>query len=428
VTDQTANLNIIEQRWPDVRNCIATAASLDNVTLNRESPQPTLYINGIHLSSGYDQVREAELQATLIPADSPQAWVYGVGTGQLPRTLLRRLQMKRLVVVIMNPGVAMESFRHFDHSDWLSDGRVELKMAEHEADINVPFAAIPSCLELAADAAARLRDCVFLELSTPLIRKRYGAGNPELKSRLEQNRKHILSDGDAAALFGRKEGSTILVAAAGPTLDLHYDWIAARQETFPLIAVDAALRPLMSAGIVPDIVVAVDAASAGTDFFKEIDLAVLREKPLVYFPVVHSDILENWPGIRLTAYPDHPLYQSLRKTHPKGTLFCSGSVLHPSVDLAVKMGAFRIVLLGTDFSFPGGRSHASGCPRNHLPKDDASKKHWVLNGRGERILTYAGMRGFLRDFERYIDLHPEVRFINGSREGAHIKGTGYLED
>ena len=56
------------------------------------------------------------------------------------------------------------------------------------------------------------------------------------------------------------------------------------------------------------------------------------------------------------------------------------------------------------------------------------KKHWVLNGRGERVVTSPGMRGFLRDLERYMERHPEVQFINGSREGAHIKGADYLED
>jgi len=88
------------------------------------------------LSSAYDQVSEAELQASLVPEGSRRAWIYGAGTGEVPCVLLRRREMEKMVVVIMNPAVAVQSFRYFDHAEWLSDSRVELSLAETDA-INI---------------------------------------------------------------------------------------------------------------------------------------------------------------------------------------------------------------------------------------------------------------------------------------------------
>ncbi|MBW2011805.1 MAG: motility associated factor glycosyltransferase family protein [Deltaproteobacteria bacterium] len=422
-----ANRSVIEQRWPHIRKRMEEASGPKEVVFTRHTPQPTLFIDGIHLSSGYDQVCEAELQASLVPEESLHAWVYGVGPGQIPRVLLGRHRIKRVVVVIMNPGVAMQSFKYFDHSDWLSDSRVELVLGEYESDIHFPFAAVPSCLQLAAEPAARLRDLVFLELATPFIREKHSAENAELVHRLEENLKYVRSDGDAVKLFGSKKNSTIIVAAAGPTLSDHYRWIAEKQKNYPLIAVDAALRPLVNAGIYPDIIVSIDGNPAVASFFKEIDLSLFEGKPLVYFPIVHEDVLKLWPGKRLTAYPNHSLYKTLIKKHPRGILYSSGSVLHPCVDLAVKMGASKMVLLGADFSFPGRQSHVAGCPV-HSEKNGGPMQHWVLNGIGMRVATSANMRGYLRDLEKYIDKHPRVRFINGSKDGAHIQGTTCLED
>ena len=45
-------------------------------------------------------------------------------------------------------------------------------------------------------------------------------------------------------------------------------------------------------------------------------------------------------------------------TAQQGQLYVGGSVIHPAVDLAVKMGAARITLFGADFAFPMNKTHA----------------------------------------------------------------------
>jgi hypothetical protein len=422
------NTTLVEQRWPGVWSSIKVASQRKEAYFVRETPQPTLVMDGIQLSSRYDQISEARLQASLVPEGSCFAWIYGVGTGQLPLVLLQRQDIETLVIVIMNPDVVMQSFRYFDHTHWLSDPRVDLVLAENEQDIHFPFAAIPSCLQLASEPTARLRDLVFLELATPFIQARHRAQDEEMGRRLEKNLNFIHCDGDVSELFESRQGKTILVAAAGPTLASHYDWLLAQNEKHCLIAVDAALKPLAEAGIFPDIVVTIDPLREGIyPFFSGVPLEPFSDKALVYFPVVHGDVLKLWPGRRLGSYSTSTLYERVREQYPKETLFSSGSVLHPSVDLAVKMGAFRVILLGADLSFPGGNSHVAGSPA-FCDKGKDQSLHWVLNGHGRRVPTTANLRGYLRDLERYITQCPGVQFVNGSKEGAHIQGTSYMEE
>ena len=340
--------------------------------------------------------------------------------------LLQRPLMEKVSVVIMNHAVAAQSFQYFDHADWLADSRIELLLAESEDEVQVPFAAVPSCLQLASDAAARLRDLVFLELATPFMEEKQTAKQSLLQQRLQENMSLLCSDGDVAELFASRQGERVLVAGAGPTLSTHYQWLAAQAGQHLLIAVDAALQPLVANGVYPDIVVSIEDSPGALKFFEEVELPTVSCRLLVYFPWVHPDILNIWPGLRLAAYPDAFQCEEVCKKHPKGSLFSSGTVSHPAVDLAVKMGAAEVVLLGMDFSFPGGKSHVEGSSFIS-GRDEQSNDHWILDGHGSRVATASNYRGFLRDLERYIALHPQVKFLNGSKQGARIEGTSYIE-
>ncbi len=421
-----ANLEVLRNRWPHLTPLLVLTSCFSEIRLTTETPETTLFIDGIHLGSGYDKRGEAAIQGSLIPTGSPTGWIYGIGTGDLPRTLLKRENLRKLQVVILNPAVTYASFCWFDHRDWLSDPRTNLLAAGEMDEIQRPFAAIPSCLHLADNSAARLRDLVVLELATPFIREKHGAGNADLKARIEDNLSYCLNDDDAGSLFGLHSDKSIIVAAAGPTLADSFNWIKEHAH-YPLIAVDSALKPLAAAGIVPDAVVAVDAHPENVlKLFTGFDMAPFSAIPMIYFPCVHPDVLKLWPGPRLTAYPEHPLYQNLAKRCPKQTLFSSGSVLHPAVDLAAGMGASEIILLGADFAYPGGKSHVTGAAHSQSMISSYSS-HWVLDGNGKRISTSPNLRGFLRDLEGYIRKHPEIRFLNGSRKGAGIAGTFYME-
>ena len=93
------NLAVIQKRWPEIRRRIEQS-SLQSLTVTVE--QNTLLINDIQLTSNYNRAAEAEIQAQRIPINSPQAFVYGVGLGDVPDNLLKREALQSLVICILN--------------------------------------------------------------------------------------------------------------------------------------------------------------------------------------------------------------------------------------------------------------------------------------------------------------------------------------
>ncbi len=421
-----ANLRVLRSRWPALAGRIAAAPFPKEISVT-ETPEPTLVVDGIHLTSGYDPASEARTQAELVPPESAEAWIYGVGLGELPRALLTRSALRRLHVVFLNAGVLRTVIELSDQSDWLGDDRVDLVDGAAETRLRKPFAAVPSCLRLASDAAARLRDLVAVDLATGYIKSQFVVDDAWL-ARLEADRPFVERDGDVTSLFGSRAGGDLSVAAAGPTLADGYDLLRARRGSGPLIAVDAALTPLLAAGIAPEVVISIDAGESVLRFF-EVDLAQLSNSCLVYFPGVAPDVLRAWPFRRVAAYPARSLrYRSLSRRLPRGELWSSGSVVHPAIDLAVRMGAARVTLFGADFAYPGGMSHVAGATVARPVDTSLPSTPWVLDGSGQRVPTMASFRWFLRDLEGYIQRHPEVRFVAASRRGARIEGTRYLDE
>ena len=74
-----------------------------------------------------------------------------------------------------------------------------------------------------------------------------------------------------------------------------------------------------------------------------------------------------------------------------------------------------------NFALPGGRSHVEGAAWSRTL--DVGARPWVLDGHGRRVPSLPNLVGYLRDLERYIAHHSRVRFVNGSRDGAAIRGT-----
>ncbi|MFV2055950.1 MAG: motility associated factor glycosyltransferase family protein [Thiohalomonadales bacterium] len=421
---ETKNLRILKQRWPDLWATIVNANDDLEIAWIEDGPQSTLIVNGIHLSSCFDRQKEAALQASLIPESSKIAWVYGCGSGDLPRVLLCRENLLALNVVLLNKFVFRESLIYFDHSDWMNDPRTLVYLASSQKGLQAPLCSSSACLRIAELTAESIRDQVVLELATPYINRRMHE-NKIFKQQIEENREYFDIDADISELFDTKFNATFYVVGAGPTLTDNFDYLKNRWADGILITVDAALKPLLENNIVPDYVLSVDPMRISVYPFLDIEPENMKTISLVYFPVVQRDALKNWQGKRYIACSKSPMYEDVRRIYSISPLFAAGSVLHPAVDLAVKMGAKNIELFGADFSYPKAKSHVSGAlfAQN---VDGQSVRSWVRNGEGQNVASIPNLIGYLRDLENYIADHLDVNFKNSSREGAMIKGVDYI--
>jgi len=417
-----ANAEVLQRRWPALFERLMAE---DTAAVQAELVQglgSTLSVNGVQLTSRHDRIHEARIQASSL-ADKPQLHVYGTGLGDLPSVLLEREGLERLYVHILNGALFALVVQLLDQRQWLEDPRVELFYAGDHPDFFTPFFALPAEMLLADDFNAKVRDRLVSEVHLSFNNRDFDPQSTEIQQRLQACLPVLLADADVAQLFGTCAGREIYVIATGPTLEQHYQRLAAirqRAERPLFICVDTAYRPLREHGIVPDLVVSIDQRIS----FRHLPFEESDGIPLVYLPMSDPLVLKAWKGKRYGGYSASPIYANLREQHPRAQLHVGGSVIHPAVDLAVKMGATGITLFGADFAFPMNKTHA-GWNDGELGPPVNQARHWVRDGHGQRVSTQLNFRGYLCVLERYIAAHPQVEFLNSSRSGALIAGTGF---
>jgi hypothetical protein len=424
------NLAIISRQWPEIAHILLKSHfDVSQIALVKDK-ELSLVFDNIQVASSYNQSEEARLQISQLPINTPKVTLYGTGLGVLQSSLLESTQLKLLNVVIFNIPLFKASLTYFDHKKWLSDPRVNLSLPQDTSKVQTPFIALPAELELSTNSSAHIRDRLCLVLDNHYIEKSQGILNTALQKKIMDNIDCIVKEKGVSELFSSNLNTSsktdYIVCAAGPSLAVHINWLkqSATRKKFTIIGVDTAVKSLVKAGVIPDIIVSIDANDKGS--FDGLDGDIFINTPLVYFPVVKSDLLSFWQGPKYTAYSMSQLYNTVNELYPRGRLYCCGSVIHPSIDLSVKMGAKKVLLLGADFSFPGNKIHT---PYKNSPEEVTSQqtpeqtKHWVINGENERVPTLLCYRGYLRDLEDYIALTKGVDFYNGSSKGALIKGT-----
>jgi hypothetical protein len=422
------NLDILGKRWPELAGKVLASSPPQNMYWEGDQNQPTLSVEGRRLWSAFDTDSEARIQASMIPADADRAWVYGVGSGDLVRELLKRDRLQQLFVVPLHLGLMHFLMHSLDNRDWMSDERVELHDANSQPRVFEPCAVIPPCLALADRALSGLREKLAHTLLKPYERERVRLREPLRKAQIRQNLDLLRQDGDVNTLFETQPGSPAFVALAGPSLKKTIARLIHDSQGKIVIAVDGALKPLLDANVVPDVVVSIDDHRENILRYFDADLGRCTDSTLVYTPIVHHDALVRWPGRRLAMYCHEAIYDDLRDEFPRSDLFVAGSVAHPAIDLAVKMGSTRIYLFGADFGFPDGEIHANSAAPIDFYSDAAKAGVTVMNGRGEPIPTLASFNGYRAGMEDYITRHPDTQFINTSRDGAYIQGASYVDE
>jgi hypothetical protein len=432
------NMIIINKRWPNI------VKELEAIDLSLIDAQwltgqcNTVVFEGIQISSSYDAYAEAEIQCQQIPLASKKAYLYGMGLGQVQQLLLAREKIENLDIVVMNFYLLAFCLSHVDQCQWLEDERVQLHISTSCSKVKFPFIALPAELVTVEDRFASLRDRLCLELDQQFISKTNSVSAEKVVNSINKNSQLLTIDADIVELSNlerlkskmSKPDSLVVVTAAGPSLSDHYHWLKQNKhkDNMIIIAVDASVKPLLAEKIIPDIIVSID--QVAHQLFTDINMKELAGVPLVYFPLLDNKFLQNWPGPRFVSLSSNTEFDTLSVNFTHTRLFSAGSVIHPTIDLAVKLLARKILLLGADFSLIRQQTHVSHTEilseRELLSPQDTP--HWIFNGRGKKVPTYLNFRGYLRDLESYIEQQHQTQFFTGSLDGANIIGAPLWPD
>lgn len=216
-----------------------------------------------------------------------------------------------------------------------------------------------------------------------------------------------------------------IVVAAGPSLNKNLqDLKAAKGKAF-IIAVDTAIKPLLNAGIVPDMFMIIDA-------LKPLDLVKIegaRNIPLVTTLNAASEVLDYHTGMKFFFNEGYQLAERifLRSGQQVGRVESGGSVATNAFSLLHKIGIETIILVGQDLAYTNNKSHADGTFKEVMEEVDTSRFIMVEGNYEEKIPTRGDFKIFLDWFNYYIEgckEHNEnFRVINATEGGAKIDNT-----
>jgi hypothetical protein len=208
----------------------------------------------------------------------------------------------------------------------------------------------------------------------------------------------LLSNSTIDVLKNAFKDCTGLVIGAGPSLNNSLQHIRKVQDEFLIIAVGTALKPLLNAGIVPDLTVALDSNPVTLKQYE--GLPTLENLFLCATTTIDVKLIEMFSG-RLFLFTSNILpgqnewldsFNSLPER-----LSVAGTVTFTATDLARHMGCTDIVFAGFDLCMKDdGTTHANGSVHNG-EKSNKGDLIEIQGNYGKNVLT-------TRQFRIYIDM------------------------
>ncbi|MCA9447335.1 MAG: DUF115 domain-containing protein, partial [Candidatus Omnitrophica bacterium] len=268
---------------------------------------------------------------------------------------------------------------------------------------------------------------VFPAMADPLSREIFNTF-PKPQN-LWENWNPIVSRPGIGLLFGKMRGTPIVVAGAGPSLDLLIPQLRDSRESFLLIACDTSARTLLRHGIYVDIVVAMDSSEKNHDHLR--GLSSEDFLPVFYGGAVPSLFQEfrntSWvtganpfPTSALIEHQPGPA----RFLAGKGEVVLNGSVGSSALDLAIRLGGDPIFLAGIDLAYADGKDHVSGTIYDTDPgfQERQPALFQVPDVRGRSVSTCTAFLASLYGMKHQIGL-AKSEVHNLSSIGASLPGT-----
>lgn len=370
--------------------------------------------------------------------------IFGIGNGDYLATFRRQNPENPIFVYEPDEAVFFALMNHRDLSEILEDENLFLGVGKQGIDsirnwmeigINysnyeyLVFCALPGYTSVYPYEYLLLKR-TFMETIETLVLKR-NTLRAEAGLIVENELSHIrdcvkqASLAELIAAFERenvKEERTAILVAAGPSLDNNIQELKAVEGKAFIMAVDTAMKPLLQAGIKPDMFITVDPVK---DMFLY-EQEGIEEIPMILSVNVRAGVSKLHTGKHFYTMHNGDYIDSIMKRYEKETVavLSGGSVATDAFEILRKMKFATIILVGQDLAYPGNRTHAKAAYDRDVDSKAGEGLYFTVEDiHGEPILTRLDMNHYRRWFEDKISANPKLRVIDGTEGGAKIRGT-----
>lgn len=220
-----------------------------------------------------------------------------------------------------------------------------------------------------------------------------------------------------------------IIVSAGPSLNKNIMDLKKAVGKACIIATDTAMKPLLNAGIIPNLFVIIDGLKPGL-LFEHKDLSKV---PMVTMTGVSIEPMQYHKGKKFFYYSSSPFeHQILRELGEKENesrtlpnLMTGGSVANSAYSLGVYMGAKTVILVGQDLAMTGNRTHADGTFKDKMDEIDIESDEYfeVESIDGGKVLTRDDFNRFRKWFEDCAEAWSHITMVDATEGGALIHGS-----
>ncbi|MDD4735377.1 MAG: DUF115 domain-containing protein [Kiritimatiellae bacterium] len=239
------------------------------------------------------------------------------------------------------------------------------------------------------------------------------------------NLPRVVESATIEPLLGCAHDLPVVVVGAGPALDTDAPLLAAERRRGVVIACDAAWNTLIRHGVRPDVVMCTDTRDCTWQHIERGS----REQPgvLLVMPVCGSwSVVRHYPGPICFFRQDWPLDRLIEQAFgsPIPELNPGKCVGNAAFELALWMGAERIILTGFNLGFEGERYHPAdrSSAEFHEHPHQESNLRTITGNDGNPMKTDLSMFYYLRNFEEQIAATPTPVW-NVTTGGARMDGA-----
>ncbi len=368
------NLSRFRRAAPELTDRIAEASLEGAELFVGRRGDPALAWQGQLVASAYDPRAEGERLAAQVPQEADLVVALGFGAGHHLAALAKRVS-QRLIVFEPEPGL-LRAALSANPLPFLGDRNIELVCDEdalvaalqrhYTLGLSVhvlPHPSLarsrPEALRSIVERIARAKEQIDVSIATLRTWSQHWALTAV------QNAPRMIGLPSLAPLRGALAGTTAVVCAAGPSLAKQLPQLAAARERVVVLGIGQSAAALARAGVRADLVVVTETQDVSHQLEAAPDLG---DQNLVLVPQSHPSLFSLPVRRRFLAFErGQPFSCWLGEAMGLGAeLRSGGSVAVSAVFLAAFLGAERVLLIGQDLAFTGGRRYSAGTVYDEL--------------------------------------------------------------
>lgn len=223
----------------------------------------------------------------------------------------------------------------------------------------------------------------------------------------------------------------VIIVSAGPSLNKNIKDLKKAVGKACIIATDTAMKPLLNAGIVPNLFIIIDGLKPEV-LFQHKDISKV---PMVTMTAVSTEPMACHKGKKFfygadSALEDYltgdlELEESDQSERVIPYLVTGGSVATSAYALGLNMGTKTVILVGQDLAMTNNKTHADGTFQNEMDEINTKSGEYfeVEAVDGGKVLTRLDFDLYRKWFEEHFEQWNHVTVVDATEGGALIHGT-----